>query len=208
MVQWILDHPSSRWPDFQVSTAENSAYAFPSRYSERYFRHFCLPGSATSVVAGVGPNKRSRVPALNPKNFLAREYACLVALNLSRLGKPIEKIQDEIDGLERKLRDAVMEASSLAQEDLILPIEIHACAVLANLGILLRPRELHGFVQMVEDKVQAFRRLYVLKIARDYPVLIQSDDTARAMPTAALHFSQRTSACGEPCRKSRRRARL
>jgi len=157
VVQWILDHPSSRWPEFQVSTTENSAYTFHSRYSERYFRHFCLPGSVTNVVAGVGPNKRSRVPGLTRRDFLRRDYSCLIALNLCRLGKSSEQIQDEIDALEPKMRDAVMGAFLLAKDDLILPIESHACAVLAELGILLKPRELHGFVQMIEDRSEERR---------------------------------------------------
>src|SRR5262249_14515971 len=32
---------------------------------------------------------------------------------------------------------------------------------------------------VLEEKVQIFRRLHVIKIARDYPVLIQSDESAR-----------------------------
>ena len=34
-------------------------------------------------------------------------------------------------------------------------------------------------MQILEEKVQVFRRLHVFKIARDYPVLIQSDESAR-----------------------------
>ena len=188
VLQWILDHPCSRWREFNSSTAENSRYVFHSRYAEGYFRQFCLPKSATSIVMGVGPNKRSRVADSDLQEFLRREHRCLISLNLARSGRSIEQLQNDVDALEPKLRGAVVEAFLLARHDLIQPIELHACEVLNGLGILLPAREFHEFVQMLEEKVQAFRRLHVLKIARDYPVLIQSDDTARSYADGGIAF--------------------
>jgi hypothetical protein len=188
VVQWILDHPSARWSEFSSSTADNSRYVFHSRYSERYFRQFCLPKSATSTVMGVGPNKRSRVADSDPHEFLRRDYPCLIPLNLARLGRSIGQLENDIVAVGPKSRDAVVEAFLLARHDLIQPIEVHACSVLNGLGISLPAREFHGFVQMLEEKVQAFRRLHVLTIARDYPVLIQSDDTARSYADGGIAF--------------------
>src|SRR5262249_24785143 len=48
VVQWLLDHPSCRWPSFNASTIDNSLYLFHSGYSEHYFRRYCLPKSITS----------------------------------------------------------------------------------------------------------------------------------------------------------------
>jgi hypothetical protein len=178
VVQWILDHPSSRWSAFQNSTVTNSQYIFNSPYSEGYFRRFCLPNSITSSVAGVGPNKRSRVAQLDIKGFLDREYSCLIALNLTRIMGSVDRIQAQIDALEPKHRDAVLEAFMLARHDLVGPIEIHVASVLNRSGISLSIPEFHRYVHIVEERVQAFRRLYVFKVAKNYPILIQSDDNA------------------------------
>jgi hypothetical protein len=90
----------------------------------------------------------------------------------------IDRIQSQIDALEAKHRDALLEAFMLARHDLVGPIEIHVASVLNRSGIPLSIPEFHRYVQIVEERVQVFRRLYVFKIAKNYPILFQSDDSA------------------------------
>jgi len=179
IIQWILDHPTTHWPQFQHSTRTNSRYVFNSRHSEAYFRRFCLPNCVTSSVAGVGPNKRSRIAQLQIKAFLDREYSCLIPLNLTRIAGSTDQVERRIDALEAKHRIAVLEAFMLARHDLMRPIETHLALVLNGLGISLTIAKFHSYMQMLEDKVQTYRRLYVFKVARKFPVLIQSDPTAQ-----------------------------
>jgi hypothetical protein len=178
IVQWILDHPSGCWPAFHHSTVTSSRYVFNSPYSEGYFRRYCLPNSITSSVTGVGPNKRSRIAALDIGGFLDREYSCLIPLNLARIMGPIDRVQSQIDALEAKHRAAVLDAFMLARYDLVSPIEVHVASVLNALSICISIGEFHRYVHIVEEKVQAFRRLYVFEVAKNYPVMIQSDNSA------------------------------
>jgi hypothetical protein len=186
VIQWILDHPSCRWPAFRISNGANSTYVFNSRYSEAYFRRFCLPISVTSCAAGVGPNKRSRLAQLQLDAFLDRQYSCLIPLNLARVGGPIAQLQNCLGALEPRHYGALVEAFMLARHDLIQPIEVHLASVLSALSISLSTLEFHRYVQMVEEKVQTFRRLHIFQVARNYPVLIQSDSTARSYAAGGI----------------------
>jgi hypothetical protein len=179
VTQWILDHPSSRWSEFYRSTSTNSRYLFHSQYSEQYFHNYCLTNCATASVVGVGPNKRSRVSKFSKNQFLTRQIRCLIPLNLARIGGTLQDLQARIEALDPRLAKAVTEAFILARHDLVEPLECHLAAVLDGFANSLSNREFNSCMQIVEEKVQAFRRLHVFKIARDYPVLIQSDHTAR-----------------------------
>jgi hypothetical protein len=184
VVQWILDHPSSRWHEFYVSTARNSRFLFHSSYSERYFRRYCLPQSRTAVVCGVGPNRRSRVPDLSRRRFAERPISCLIACNLERIGGPPDAIQARISALDPPLAASVREAIRTAQHDLIQPLEVHLDAALSSHKDEIPIESFHWLFQIVEDSVQTLRRQQVFSIARDYRVLIQSDEAARPFAEA------------------------
>jgi hypothetical protein len=179
VTQWILDHPSSRWPEFNQSTSTNSRYLFHSEYSERYFHNYCLANCATASVVGVGPNKRSRVSKFSKNQFFTRHINCLIPLNLARIGGTLQELEVRLEALEPGLSKAVDEAFMLARHDLLEPLESHLTAVLNAFAISLANADFNSCMQILEDKIQIFRRLHVIKIARDYPVLIQSDEAAR-----------------------------
>jgi hypothetical protein len=179
VTQWILDHPSSRWRDFYQSTSTNSKYLFHSEYSERYFHRYCLANCVTASVVGVGPNKRSRVGKFSRNQFFTRHIKCLIPLNLARIGGTLQDLELRVQALEPRLSKALTEAFMLARHDLLEPLESHLTAVLNAFAISLPNADFNSCMQILEEKVQIFRRLHVIKIAREYPVLIQSDESAR-----------------------------
>jgi hypothetical protein len=179
VTQWILDHPSSRWSDFNQSTSTNSRYLFHSEYSERYFHNYCLANCVTASVVGVGPNKRSRVSKFSKNQFFTRHINCLIPLNLARIGGTLQELEVRLEALEPRLSKAVNETFMLARHDLLEPLESHLTAVLNAFAISLSHPDFNSCMQILEEKVQVFRRLHVFKIARDYPVLIQSDESAQ-----------------------------
>jgi hypothetical protein len=179
VTQWILDHPSSRWRDFYQSTSTNSKYLFHSEYSERYFHKYCLANCVTASVVGVGPSKRSRVSKFSRNQFFTRPIKCLIPLNLARIGGTLQDLELRMQALEPHLSKAITEASILARHDLLEPLESHLTAVLNAFAISLPKENFNSCMQILEEKVQVFRRLHVFKIAHDYPVLIQSDESAR-----------------------------
>src|SRR2546430_716548 len=48
VIQWTLDHASTRLPEFNNSTAANSRFVFSSSDAERYFQRFGIPGALTA----------------------------------------------------------------------------------------------------------------------------------------------------------------
>jgi hypothetical protein len=80
VVQWILDHPSGRWPEFNYSNPGTSKFLFNSTYSQRYFERFCCPGATTAVAGSVGPSRRSRSAEEDVERFSQRPVFCLIAL--------------------------------------------------------------------------------------------------------------------------------
>ena len=84
-----------------------------------------------------------------------------------------------MQALEPRLSKAITEAFILARHDLLEPLESHLTAVLDAFAISLSNADFNSCMQILEEKVQVFRRLHVFKIARDYPVLIQSDESAQ-----------------------------
>jgi hypothetical protein len=180
VTQWFLDHPSSRWSEFSQSTSKNSRFLFHSEYSERYFHKYCLANCVTASVVGVGPNKRSRVSKFSRNQFFTRHISCLIPLNLMRIGGTVQELEARLEALDPRLSKAVIEAFMLARHDLVEPLEAHLVAVLDGLAVSLCNKDFNFCMQVLEEKVQVFRRLHVFRIARDYPVLIQSDDSARS----------------------------
>lgn len=176
VIQWILDHPSSRWPDFKRSNATNSRFLFQSPYAEAYFRRFVMPRSrSASVVGNTGASRLSRCDDVTRDQFLARDIACLLPLNLQRLGRTIEDAERLLAALPRRLRDAATAAIERAQNDLVHPIETHFFDNDPPRSVLWSARALHQCIRLIEDIVQIRRRIAVFAVAREFPVLVQSD---------------------------------
>jgi hypothetical protein len=174
VIQWFLDHPSARWPEFVYSTAANSRFLFQSAYSETYFRKFIMPDCRSGWTATTGPNRNARVDELTPASFRAREFPCLVPLNLRRVGGTLEEIERRRALLPYPLRVRVAEAIEVAYNDLQQPIESFLLAI-SPPGLMEEPGLLHTCIQIIEESVQIRRRLRVFETAREFPVLLQSD---------------------------------
>jgi len=175
VIHWLLDHPSSRWPEFTHSTAENSRFLLMSDFSERYFRRYCLADARTAWVAGQGPNERSSIDRLSRRSFLERSVSCLIPLNLRRVGGTVDDAQARLQSLEAGLAEAVKEAIELARLDLDGPLDAHLAATLARRRLALANSQFHFCFQIVEETVQVWRRLRIFEIASRFPVVIQTD---------------------------------
>ena len=175
VIHWIDDHPSARWPEFTHATAGKSRFLLVSETCELYFRRYALADARTAFTAGVGPNRRSRVAALSRESFLARGIACLIALNLRRLGGTLEDARERQRALEPGVARAVAEAIERARLDLANPLEPHLADALARHGRQLAHREFHSCFQIVEETTQIWRRRRIFEIAAKFPVRIQTD---------------------------------
>jgi hypothetical protein len=190
VIHWILDHPSSRWPEFTHATAENSKFLFMSEFSERYFRRYCLADARTASVAGHGPNWRSRIDTLSRRSYLERTISCLIPLNVRRIGGTFDDAQARLHSLEPGLAEALEEAIALARFNLDDPIEAHLNASLARRSRSLTNAQFHFCFQIVEETVQIWRRLRVFEIASKFPVFIQTDIAPKSLgPGAVASFS-------------------
>ncbi len=181
VIQWILDHPSQRWEEFINSTRRNSRFLFNSSYSERYFQRYCLPGSPTAWVGGVGPSRRSRIEGLSEQAFRTRPFNCMIALGLKQTGRSVADTEADIEALSRPLQRAVKDATASARNDLIAPVETHLDDALRSFGEHVPNSIFNHCFRLVEESVQIFRRRKIFSVARNYPVLIQSDETAGAL---------------------------
>jgi hypothetical protein len=179
VVQWILDHPSARWPEFRHTTADNSRFVFLSPYSEAYFRKYIFPACRSAWTAGTGPNQKSRVAGITRASYLRRDTLCLVPLNLRRLDATLEEIEGAPASLPYYLQRPVREAIELAYCDLQAPIEGHLLSTGLDARILEESGMLHRCIQIIEDAVQVRRRLKVFQVARKFPALLQSDVASR-----------------------------
>jgi hypothetical protein len=179
VIHWVLDHSSTRWPQFTNATIANSRFLFLSPFSEQYFQRYGLPGSVTShTEANTGVSRHSRIARLRRRDFAARPYNCLIPLNLRRIGGTLEDAIRRRDGLAPELATAVDRAIASAYHDLDLPIEAHLVAALVDARTTLANDRFNYCLQIVEEIVQIRRRRWIFEIARNYPVLIQSDETA------------------------------
>jgi hypothetical protein len=182
VIHWILDHSSTRWPEFTHATAANSRFLFLSLFSENYFQRYALPGSVTSHTTGnTGVSRHSRAAGLSRRNFALRTYNCLIPLNLRRIGGTLQDAMRRRDSLEPALGRAVDRAIRTAFADLDRPIETHLVAALTAAGLDLADHRFNFCVQIIEETVQIRRRQWIFTVARRYSVLIQSDETARPM---------------------------
>ena len=176
VIQWIIDHPSSRWPNFRRTNATNSRFLFQSKYAEAYFRRFIMPHCrSASVVGNTGASRYSRCDDVTRDSFLGRDIPCLLPLNLRRVGGTVEDAERLLAALPPKLRTAVAAAIERAQSDLSHPIETHFFDNAPPRSLLWSPRLFHQCIRLIEETVQLRRRIAVFAAAREFPVLIQSD---------------------------------
>jgi hypothetical protein len=178
VIQWILDHPATRWPEFNRSAAGHSAFLLNTEYEKRYFLRFCAPGANARVIGGVGPSKRSRIALVAKEAFLARPGNCLVALGFKRIGKSIEETLAEIGALEINISKTINRSVNAAKYDLENPLEMHLLESLSKYSIVLDNDKFNYCFRLMEDCVQALRRAIIFETARRYAVCVQSDDTA------------------------------
>jgi hypothetical protein len=177
VLQWILDHPSSRWHEFYASTATNCRYLLNTDEERHYFETYCLPGARTAAMGGVGPNRRSRVSRLTRQAFVARRHYCMVPLSLHRVRSMMQN-DEAMSALEAPMAEAAREAIANAQHDLIGSLHPHVSKALAARNQAVPAKMFNSICHIVEQSVQTIRRLKIFSVARKYPVLIQSDDSA------------------------------
>jgi hypothetical protein len=181
LITWIFDHPSAVWPRFGGAYGKDSAFLFLSSYAEAYFRRFAMKHCRSAWVVSSGVNHRSRLPELKRKDFLTREYTCILPLNLTRIGGTLDAAEARLQALPANLRTAVMQAIASAQNDLIYPIEQHFFDNEPPGELLAQPDLFHHCIQIIEEIVQIRRRLTVFAIASEFPVLIQSDPAGASL---------------------------
>lgn len=177
VLQWILDHPSCRWPEFTASTTQNCKYLLNTDNQREYFESYCLPGAITAAMGGIGPNRRSHVGFLTQHAFMERPFVCMAPLSLHRLWSMAET-DAALKAMQRPLADVAQAAIASAQCDLFGSLQSHVTAALAASNQCALPQTFNLLCRLVEHSVQTFRRLKIFATARKYPVLIQSDDSA------------------------------
>ncbi len=191
VIQWILDHPNTRLSEFLNSTAANSRFLFSSADAERYFRRYGIPGALTATVACVGPSRHSRLDELDMHGFANRPTICLVAMNLRRAGGTIEEIRARIAALGPPLSHAVEATIERGYLDVVRPLEAHLERALDARGVAISNAQRHACMQMAEEVVQINRRQKIFEIAREFPILIQSDEASRCFRAgAAARFEE------------------
>jgi hypothetical protein len=177
VLQWILDHPSSRWHEFYASTAANSRFLLNSEHERQYFETYCLPGALTATMGGIGPNRRSRIARLTREAFMQRRIACMIPLSLHRV-RSMAQNDEAMSALEAPLADVARTAVARARFDLIRPLHSHIAAALTEHYKSVSAQTFNSICQVVEQSVQTTRRLKIFSIARKFPILVQSDRSA------------------------------
>ena len=177
VVQWIVDHPSARWPEFYASTVSNSRYLLNTDEECRFFAKHCLPGALTAPMGGVGPNRRSRVTRLEPEAFLRRRFDCMIPLSLHRV-RGIAANEAALAALEPAHAAAARDAIVSARCDLAGTLDRHVETALAGRNCPVPAAAFNAICHVVEQAVQTFRRLKIFAVAKKYRVLVQSDESA------------------------------
>src|SRR5215469_5038823 len=178
VIQWILDHPASRWQEFSPQSFRYSAFLLNTENEKNYFDRFCAPGANIGLMGGIGPNRRARLSVNSRERFFARPGKCLIALGLKRIGRAIDQTLSEINSLDTRVVKIINRSVAAARFDLEGPLEAHLIENLQNDNLSLDIKALNSCFRIVEDCVQAFRRLTIFETARRYPVCIFSDDSA------------------------------
>jgi hypothetical protein len=185
VIQWILDHPSSRLPEFGNSTAENSRFLFSAKSAEEYFKRFGIQDALTATVACVGPSRYSRAKNLTFRDFKNRPFNGIVAINLARIGGTIDNAWKRVRSLDPPLRRAIEQAIESGYLDMIEPLEVHFDHALASSELAIADTLRHSCMQMIEEIVQIKRRQKIFEVAREFPLLIQSDSASRPLQARA-----------------------
>lgn len=178
VIQWIVDHPSSRWHEFGVSNTKNSRYLLNSRFAIDYFKTYCLPGARTAAMGGIGPNRLSRVPRMSWGTFTARPATCVIPLSLNRHCGGPDEVQHRTKALGTDLAHAIETATERAMFDLMGPLEAHLKASLEEADLDVSNEIFNRCFNLVEAAVQIRRRTRIFEVARNFPVVIQSDRSA------------------------------
>ena len=152
-------------------------------FAEQYFHRYALPGSLSTYTMGTAPSHRSRIPQLTRDDFLARDIACLIPINLRRVGGSFEDAILRRQALDRKIARAVDIACEQAYYDLDGPLERHLENALADANLAADNSLFNDAFEIVEDVVQIRRRQRIFEVARAFPVLIQSDESAAPFAT-------------------------
>ena len=189
VIQWILDHPSVRWPQFTTNpNAANVRYLFVSHYCEQYFRRYALPAARTAV-ANASFNRRSWVEDTSLQSFLARDFHCLIPLNLRRRGRTRELLETKVQHLDAEIAEAVREATERARFDLDNPLVLHLEQALARRHLELANADMHVCAGIVADMTQIWRRNRIFEVAARFPVLIQTNlAPPELLPNSAAIF--------------------
>jgi len=179
VLQWILDHPSVRWPEFNYSDARTSRFLFHSRYSQAYFARYCCTGAVTATAGSVGPNPRSRSADADFAAFARRPVSCLIALGLARVHTTAAETAAALASLPTSLAEELNGALARARFALDGPLETPVERAGAASGLALGDSDFNRCFRLVHDLVQSFRRARIMQIASRFDLLIQSDETAR-----------------------------
>ena len=145
----------------------------------------------TATVACVGASRHSRLDSLTYEGFAERPINCMVAMNLRRIGGTIEDSKAKIAALGPPLSQVIEAAIDEAYLDVLQPLEIHLERALDSAGVEIPNATRHTCMQMLEEVVQIMRREKIFEIAREFPILIQSDEASRPFQTgAAARFEE------------------
>ena len=106
-------------------------------------------------------------------------------MNLARIGGTIEDAWTRVRGLRSPLRRVVEETIEDCYLDMIEPLEAHFERALANSELTVADTLRHSCMQMIEEIVQIKRRQKIFKVAREFPLLIQSDSASRPLQAGA-----------------------
>jgi hypothetical protein len=208
VIQWILDHPASRWAEFNSTRPWDSCFLVNSKHEESYFQRYCSPGTVTGVMGGVGPNVRSRINELSGVSFLERPISCLIPLSFRRI-RSFNEALEKLGLLDSTMLKVTNEAISIARFELTKPLETHLIHCLKEHNLAVPNQIFNLCFQLLEEFVQMIRRIYIFKIVRNYPVIVQSDETAAAyVQGSSAGFSTETSMPGTLRRMPRCRSIL
>ena len=175
-----MDHPSTRYHATRQFHPDQLALLVYVGILPQDFHRSHAPCDH-GRVGRIGANWRSRIDEISPSSFRDREINCLIPLLLTRIGGSLDQIEARIRALDPQVGSAVRAAIQSALYDLDHPIEIHLVATLHETGRELDIPTFNACVQMVEEVVQVRRRPRS-HVARDFPVLIQSDIASRQWP--------------------------
>src|SRR5437588_1903048 len=100
-------------------------------------------------------------------------------MNVRRIGGTIEDAKARNAALPPRFSKIVNDTIDHAYHDLIHSLETHFDRNLDAAGLSICNSRRHACMQMVEEVVQITRRKKIFEVAREFPILIQSDKASR-----------------------------